>query len=124
MPAGQVVSRITNDTKAVRILYQVVLAQFMLAGIYALGIYISLALIDPFLILIALTSIPIMYFVFEISREISPIQPIYRSKLSELNGNLNENIQAMEVISSLGKEKQIYRSLVSFPIRYMNSLGM
>lgn len=110
LPAGQVVSRITNDTKAVRILYQVVLAQFMMAGIYALGIYISLALIDPFLILIALTSVPIMYFLFrDFKVKSAKFNRTYRSKLSELNGNLNENIQAMEVISSLGKENQIYR---------------
>ena len=76
----------------------------MLAGIYALGIYIGLPPIDPFLILIALTSVPVMYLLFrDFKGKSAKYNRIYRSKLSELNGNLNENIQAMEVISSLAR---------------------
>ena len=109
LPAGQVVSRITNDTKAVKLLYQVVLSQFMMAGIYALGIYISLTFIDPMLLLIALIPVPLLFFLFRDFRSKSALyNRIMRRKLSELNGNLNENIQGMEVISSLGKESQIY----------------
>ena len=109
LPAGQVVSRITNDTKAVRVLYQVVLAQFMMAGISAAGIYISLFLIDPTLLLLALIPLPFLYIIFrDFKSKSAKYNRIYRRKLSELNSNLNENIQGMEVISSLGKEKQIY----------------
>ncbi|HHU08020.1 MAG TPA: ABC transporter ATP-binding protein [Clostridiaceae bacterium] len=109
LPAGQVVSRVTNDTKAVKVLYQVVLSQFLMAGIYALGTYISLFLIDPMLVLIGLIPMPIIFFLFRDFRKKSALfNRIMRRKLSELNGNLNENIQGMEVISSLGKESQIY----------------
>ncbi|NLB10211.1 MAG: ABC transporter ATP-binding protein [Clostridiaceae bacterium] len=109
LPAGQVVSRITNDTKAVKVLYQVVLSQFLMAGIYALGIYVSLFLIDPILVLIGLIPTPILFLLFRDFRGKSALfNRVVRRKLSELNGNLNENIQGMEVISSLGKERQIY----------------
>ncbi|MDI9498940.1 MAG: ABC transporter ATP-binding protein [Bacillota bacterium] len=109
LPAGQVVSRVTNDTKAVRVLYDVVLSQLATALIYAAGIFIALFLLDIRLFLIALVPLPLLALLFHDFRTKSArFNRRFRRALSELNGNLNETIQGMELVQALGQEERIY----------------
>ncbi|MDI9470075.1 MAG: ABC transporter ATP-binding protein [Bacillota bacterium] len=109
LPAGQVVSRVTNDTKAVRVLYDVVLSQLATALIYAAGIFVALFLLDIRLFLIALVPLPLLALLFHDFRTKSArFNRRYRKALSELNGNLNETIQGMELVQALGQEERIY----------------
>lgn len=108
LPAGTVVSRVTNDTSAVRNLFVVVLSQLMTAAAYAIGIFISLILLDVSLFWISITSLPlVVLIVWDFRRKSSYYNRKSRKNLSELNGSLNENIQGMEVIQALGQEKRI-----------------
>ncbi|NAW45034.1 ABC transporter ATP-binding protein, partial [Salmonella sp. gx-f4] len=61
LPAGKVVSRITNDTEAIRDLYVAVLANFFTSTIYITGIFISLFILNAKLAAICLLLIPILY---------------------------------------------------------------
>ena len=49
LPAGKVVARITNDTEAVRDLYVTVLSTFITSGVYMLGIFTALFMLNPFI---------------------------------------------------------------------------
>ncbi len=61
LPAGKVVARITNDTEAVRDLYVTVLSTFVTSGIYMLGIFTALFLLDVKLAFVCLAIVPIIW---------------------------------------------------------------
>lgn len=110
LPAGTVVSRVTNDTSAVRNLFVVVLSQLLTVAAYILGILFSLLFLDVKLFLISLASVPLLtLIVWDFRRKSSLYNRVFRKNLSELNGSLNENVQGMEVIQAFGKEKKIMR---------------
>lgn len=109
LPAGKVVSRITNDAKAVRVLFQVVLVQLTTALAYIVGIYIILIALDVNLFLLSLAPLPfIAWLVYDFRKKSAIHNKAYRAALSDLNGNLNENIQGMEIIHTTRKEKEIF----------------
>lgn len=109
LPAGKIVSRVTNDTKAVRSFFQVVLSQFLMALVYALGIFIALAMIDWLLLVLAAVTLPILLIIFmDFKRRSSRINRCTRRGISELNADFNESIQGMEIIQAFGKERQMY----------------
>lgn len=126
LPAGKVVSRITNDAKAVRTLFVVVLVQLTTALAYMLGIYIILLALDINLFWLALLPLPVIVLVVHDFRKKSAIyNKDYRQALSDLNGNLNENIQGMEVIHATQKEDEIYHEFAEINQRvYDNGYKM
>lgn len=106
--AGKVVSRVTNDTKALRTLFAQVITRLISAGVFCLGIFISLFFVDKTLFLMALLPLPILYFVYkDFKRKSSHYSTLGRKEVSELNSQLNENIQGMEIIQSLGREDRV-----------------
>ncbi len=108
LPAGTVVSRITNDTKAVRGLFEVVLSQLLSASLYAVGILIALAFVDYRLMLLALVALPFIYLVIRDYRgKASRYTREFRRSYGELNGTLNESLQNMSIIQALNREDQI-----------------
>lgn len=110
LPAGTVVSRITNDSKAVKVLYDVVLSQLTTAAVYGIAIIIGLALIDPFLLIIAMVPMPILLFLFlDFKIKSAKYNHRFRRGLSQLNANLNENIQGMEQIQAMNQEELIFK---------------
>ena len=60
LPAGKIVSRVTNDTEAIRDLYVTVLATFVSSIIYIIGIFGALFLLDVKLASLCLLIIPIL----------------------------------------------------------------
>ncbi len=109
LPAGKVVSRITNDTKDVRILFQVVLAHVTIATLYLTGIYGTLLFIDWKMFVMALIPVPFLLFLFtDYRKKSTSYNKIHREKLSELNANLNENIGGMQILQAFGMQEQIY----------------
>ena len=108
LPAGTVVSKITNDTKAVRVLFELVLSQLLSASLYAVGILIALAFVDYRLMLLALAALPFIYLVIRDYRgKASRYTREFRRSYGELNGTLNESLQNMSIIQSLNHEDQI-----------------
>lgn len=111
LPAGKVVSRITTDTKDVRVLYQVVLAQLLNAGIYMIGVYGALLFLDVNLFLMALAPLPVLAIVvWDYRRKSSRFNKAYREGISELNASLNENLQGMEIIQAFNREEDTYQA--------------
>ncbi|MFN7249289.1 MAG: ABC transporter ATP-binding protein [Anaerobacillus sp.] len=107
LPAGKIVSRVTNDTEAIRDLYVTVLATFFTSIIYMAGIYIALFLLDAKLALISLVLVPILVVWIKLYRVYaSKYNHRIRSVLSEINGMINESIQGMRIIQAFGREKK------------------
>lgn len=108
LPAGKVVSRVTNDSNAVKLLFSAVLVRLISAAIYGIGIYLTLSQLDLRLFLLALLPLPLLWLIFrDFQKKSAKWNYAARRSLSELNGQLNENIQGMEVIQSLGREERI-----------------
>lgn len=107
LPAGKVVSRITNDTEAIRELYVAVLANFFTSIIYIIGVYIGLFILNPTLASWCLLLIPILLIWMKLYRKFASVyNHVIRSKVSEINGMLNESIQGMTIIQAFKREKE------------------
>lgn len=114
LPAGKVVSRVTNDTKDVKVLFQVVLSNVVLSLIYLLGIYGTLLFIDWRLFVMALIPVPILVFLLlDYQKKSTRFNRIHREKLAELNANLNENIGGMQILQAFGAQEQVYEEFSS-----------
>ncbi|GLX70035.1 ABC transporter ATP-binding protein [Paenibacillus glycanilyticus] len=110
LAAGQVVSRITNDTEAIRELYVAVLANFFSAIVYMTAIYGALFLLDAKLALFALPLVPILLVWIKLYRRFAArYNRIIRSKLSEINAMINESIQGMAIIQAFRRQKETYK---------------
>lgn len=106
LPAGKVVSRITNDTEAIRELYVAVLANFFSGIIYITAIYGALILLNPKLALIASPLIPILIvWIIVYRRFASRYNHRIRTRLSDINGMINESIQGMPIIQAFRRQK-------------------
>ncbi|WP_062051394.1 ABC transporter ATP-binding protein [Bacillus sp. JCM 19034] len=106
-PAGRIVSRVTNDTEAIRELYVKVLASFFTSGIYMIGIFIALFILDVHLALITLVVVPIIVlWVIIYRRFAAKYNYLIRTKISEINGMINETIQGMPIIRAFRRQKQ------------------
>jgi len=104
-PAGKIVARITNDTEAIRDLYERVLSIVLACLVYMAGIFVALLILDTKLGLMSLLTIPIIlvwmkvykYFGFKYNK-------VIRSTNSEINANINEAIQGMPIIQAFQRE--------------------
>jgi ATP-binding cassette subfamily B multidrug efflux pump len=107
LPAGKVVARVTNDTEAIRELYVSVLANFFSGIIYITAIIGALFVLDSHLALIALPFIPILYTWIVMYRKFAgKYNHVIRSRLSDINGMINESIQGMPIIQAFRKQKE------------------
>ena len=107
LPAGKVVARVTNDTEAIRELYVAVLANFFSGIIYIVAIMGALFMLDASLALIALPIVPILYVWIVIYRKFAAkYNHVIRTRLSDINGMINESIQGMPIIQAFRREKE------------------
>lgn len=110
LPAGKVVSRITNDTEAIRELYVQVLTNFFTGTIYIVGIIAALFLLDYRLALFTLPIIPLLYvWILVYRRFASRYNHEIRERLSSMNGMINEAIQGMTIIQAFRRQKETTR---------------
>ncbi len=106
-PAGKIVSRVTNDTEAIRELYVKVLASFFTSGIYMTGIFVALFFLDEKLALITLLLVPVLFVWTLLYRKIaSKYNHLIRTRVSDINGMVNESIQGMTIIRAFRRKKQ------------------
>src|SRR5690606_19402888 len=108
LPAGKIVSRITNDTEAIRELYVTVLANFFTGTIYMAGIFVALFFLDVRLAAICLFILPVLaIWIYVYGRFAKRYNRVIRATLSEINGRINETIQGMSVIRAFRRERKM-----------------
>lgn len=121
LSAGQVVSRITNDTEAIRELYVNVIANFTTGFIYIAAIYAGIFILNPTLGLITLPLIPILILWVYVYRKFAQkYNRVLRAKLSEINSTINESIQGMTIIQAFRKEEQMADEFDRLNTQYFN----
>ncbi|MGX6441831.1 ABC transporter ATP-binding protein [Neobacillus sp. K501] len=107
-PAGSIVSRVTNDTEAIKDMFVTVLATFIQSGVLLAGIFIAMFILDVKLALFCLVFIPLILFVIGLYRKLS--SKFYldmRERLSQLNAKLSESLQGMSIIQVFRQEKRL-----------------
>lgn len=120
MPAGKIVSRITNDTQSIIDLFARTLIVFISALIYLVGIYISLFLLNSRLATYTLVIIPIILIWGTIYRKgAKKYNKVIRSENSEINAYLNQSIKSMEVIQAFNRQDLSYDEFQYHNKRYL-----
>ncbi|NDI36035.1 ABC transporter ATP-binding protein [Chengkuizengella sediminis] len=105
-PIGQVVSRIANDTEAIRDLFMSFMATFVVSTVQLIGIYVFLFILDARLALLCLLILPIFALIMYIHLKYSKgFITIMRARLSDMNAMINESIHVMPIIQAFRREK-------------------
>ena len=108
IPAGSIVSKITNDTEAVQSLYVKVLGELVKGTVYIIGVYIMFFRLNFNFALISLLLMPLLLFtIWFYNEKARKYNNIIRSKISVLNGMLNEAVQGISIIRSFNNTKSI-----------------
>ncbi|EOP51619.1 multidrug ABC transporter permease/ATP-binding protein [Bacillus cereus VD136] len=107
-PIGTLVSRITNDTEAIKDFYVSVLSTFVKNVVFLIGILAAMFLLNVKLALFSLLLIPIMLTIMAMYRRKSSVFYLeLRNQLSILNAKLNESIQGMNIVQVFRQEKRM-----------------
>lgn len=107
-PAGSIVSRVTNDTEAIKEMFVTVLVTFIQSGFLMGGILIAMFVLNAKLGLFCLLILPILYLIIRSYRRLSSkFYHDMRERLSQLNAKLSESLQGMGVIQVFRQEKRL-----------------
>lgn len=112
-PTGKLVSRITNDTEAIKDLFLHVIATFAQGIVLMLAIFIAMAILDPRLMLVCLVIVPVMFAVMLTYQRLSaPRYHKARSILSQINATMSESIQGMRIIQLMNQQRRFHQEFV------------
>ena len=102
---GQLISRVTNDTEAVKTLYIQVLFVILDSSIVLIGTMAAMAWLDWRLMLIVLALVPaVVGIVFLYQRLSAPAVTRARALRSDINGQIAESIGGMSVLQANNAE--------------------
>lgn len=123
-PIGQVVSRIANDTEAIRDLFMSFMATFIVSAVQLTGIYVALFILNTKLALFCLSLPPLFALIMKIHLKYSKIFiTIMRARLSDMNAMISETIAVMPILQAFRREKvQLEEFEVLNEDRYVNQV--
>lgn len=108
LPAGNIVSRITNDTNRLKMMFQLILADMTTSAIMIVCIYGMILVVSFPVAILFLILLPIIYIVFKDLRSKTwKYTSLNRQYVGDINASINENIQNMEIIQAYNKEEYI-----------------
>ncbi|MFT8872393.1 MAG: ABC transporter transmembrane domain-containing protein [Sporolactobacillus sp.] len=114
VPGGSLVSRITNDTEAIKDLFVSVLSVFVSSAITMVGIFVGMFVLDVRMALLCLLLMPFILILMGVyGRLSSAIYHVARAKLSQLNARLNESLQGMAIIQALRQQKRMRKEFAA-----------
>jgi ATP-binding cassette subfamily B multidrug efflux pump len=109
LPAGKIVSRVTNDTEAIREFYVTVLANVFSSVITMIGIYVALFILNVQLALVCSLLVPILLVWITLYRKYAVgINHRIRLLLSDINAMINETIQGVPVIRAFNRQTRTF----------------
>ncbi|GGE39855.1 multidrug ABC transporter ATP-binding protein [Pullulanibacillus camelliae] len=107
-PGGSLISRITNDTEAIKELFVTVLSTIVQSTVFLIGIFIGMFALNVKLAAYCLIILPVLFVLMYLYRRVSSvIFRVTREKLSQLNARLNESLQGMAIIQAMRQEKRL-----------------
>ena len=109
-PAGSTVSRVTNDTEAIKELFVAALASFIQSGFLLIGIFIAMFSLNVKLAAFCLIIIPLVLLIIKMYRKYSSrYYAEMRERLGQLNAKMNESLQGMAMIQMFRQQKRLER---------------
>ena len=118
-PTGALVSRITNDTEAIKELYVGVLSTYIQNFVFLIGIFIAMFSLDVRLATFCLVLLPLIVILMQLYRVMSSkVYRMVRMELGRLNAKLNESVQGMNVIQIMRQERRFRREFEEINQRY------
>lgn len=107
-PVGTIVSRVTNDTEAIKELFVSVLAIFIQSIFLFIGIFVAMFILDIKLAALCLLFLPILIWIIHMYRKLSSASfSALRELIGQLNAKLNESLQGMSIIQVFRQEKRM-----------------
>ena len=106
-PAGSIVSRVTNDTEAIKEMFVSVIVTFLQAIFGIVGVYIALFSLDAKLAFYSMALLPLFLILVAVYRYYSAdfYQDI-RERLSQLNGKISESLSGMGMVQAFRQEQR------------------
>jgi len=121
-PAGSIVSRVTNDTEAIKDMFVTVISTFIQSGFLLIGIFIAMFILNVKLALICVIIIPILLFVMNLYRKLSSRYYLdMRERLSQLNAKLSESLSGMSIIQVFRQEKRLRKEFGDINEQHYNA---
>jgi ATP-binding cassette, subfamily B, multidrug efflux pump len=121
-PAGSIVSRVTNDTEAIKDMFVTVISTFIQSGFLLAGIFITMFILDVKLALFCLIFIPLILLVMSLYRKFSSRYYLdMRERLSQLNAKLSESLQGMSIIQVFRQEKRLRKEFEDINEKHYNA---
>ena len=106
-PVGKLVTRVTNDVEALNEMYSGILVRLFRNIVKIIGLAIVMLTMDLKLALISFVLLPIVAVLTVVFRKISrKTYRITRTRLTDLNTFLSENISGMRIIQIFGREER------------------
>ncbi|MEW9502497.1 ABC transporter ATP-binding protein [Jeotgalibacillus marinus] len=107
-PAGSIVSRVTNDTEAIKEMFVSVLVSFIQSAFLIVGIFIAMFILNARLALFCLVILPIIFMIMKTYRKYSSVfYQELRERLSQLNAKLAESLSGMVMVQAFRQEKRM-----------------
>ena len=108
MPAGSIVSRLTNDTETISDMFSGILSSFISAVFIFLTTLYTMLVLDFRLTALVLLFLPLIFLLVNLYRKKSvKIIEKTRSLLSDINSKLAENIEGIRIIQAFNQEKRL-----------------
>jgi ATP-binding cassette, subfamily B, multidrug efflux pump len=106
--AGSIVSRVTNDTEAIKDMFVSVMVSFIQGAFLLTGIFIAMFFLNSKLALFCLFILPLIFYIMMLYRKYSSLfYQDMRERLSQLNAKLSESLQGMSIIQVFRQEKRL-----------------
>ncbi|NLY45843.1 MAG: ABC transporter ATP-binding protein [Tissierella sp.] len=108
LPAGDIVSRITNDTNKLKTMFQLILADMTTSSIMIVSIYGMILITNWRVAVLLLLLVPMIYIIFrDLRYKTSKYTSLNREYVGEINASINENIQNMEIIQVFNRQNYL-----------------
>lgn len=113
-PGGTIVSRVTNDTEAIKDMFVSVLAIFLQSFFMIIGIFIAMFVLDIKLAALCLFLLPVLFYIIHLYRKLSSkFYSELRELLGQLNAKLNESLQGMGIIQIFRQEERMCKEFAA-----------
>ncbi len=108
--AGDLMSRLTNDTDAINRTLNMGLAQFVANVLFLVGVLVAMLSLNWRLALVSMSVLPLMLVsTFYFSRRMRVASRKSREKLGEVSAELQETIAGVRVVQAFGREQEAAR---------------
>lgn len=109
-PVGKLVTRVTNDVEALEEMYSGILVRLFRNIILIIALAATMLVLDAKLALFSFLLLPVVAAVTVLFRKIArTAYRLTRTKLTDLNTFLSENISGMRIIQIFGREQRKYQ---------------